>query len=39
MIGGKKFTLMVAAMLLLVLAAPVCAAEKTIELAIPGCGD
>lgn len=36
--GKKVFGLMPVLMLLLVLAAPVAAAEKTLQVDIPGCG-
>lgn len=39
MIGKKMFKLTVAAMLLVFLAVPALAAEKSIELTIPGCMD
>ncbi len=37
MIGKKVFGLMAVLMLLLVLATPVTAAEKTLQMDIPGC--
>jgi hypothetical protein len=36
-IGGKVLGLMAVLMLLLILATPVTAADKTIQLSIPGC--